>query len=600
MAATMGRSDHAVERALSRMLDLGYGLHESEFALLRAGGSVNEAIEELQSAKQRAPRSQTQPRATVEAGSWTTLRTGPRPRVTLVAPTRQPRSASTIRARMVLKGAANKAVHEVEFVSGMRRDARAHRHVKKASEHDTDHATRAEKAARERRKKAAQAAAEIARCRRHSAMSVKGPSVRELNAQAKKRAAAASIRPGTCGVTETLHATKGGFTGTQLTKMDNALGLFSSYLWPDHPVLEQMSQTLQGDEMPILEDKDLDEENSEENPWLTKRDDEEEKNNTKKSLFDHSGDTSDEEEEAQAMEAAKDGRYPDTSDSGVAQRHIAELDPTRYYRQTSSPIAAAIEARDREQRRLEMTASTSNRNNSSSTQKRPRQRPATAPAGRHRSERRPTQGIAQPSNFGRGGVNASPSELLLGAMGTVTRDGGGGSSSSRSRPATAAAGVRRRPATAGYTRGGGGGTHIADLGGTGFGSTSARHGLHEPKGSVYNQYRSAGPGPGGYNVEAGLRPGVGGKDWEVGDHISNRRSGAPQHTAHYTAQHATQHSTEHTAQHSTAHAHAHAHHYTTQHYTAPHQTTARHALALALLVALHRTALHSTVHRMCL
>ena len=41
------------QRALSRMLGLGYGLQESELALLRSGGDVNEAIQELHGQTQR-------------------------------------------------------------------------------------------------------------------------------------------------------------------------------------------------------------------------------------------------------------------------------------------------------------------------------------------------------------------------------------------------------------------------------------------------------------------------------------------------------------------------------------------------------------------
>eukprot|EP01044_Picomonas_judraskeda_P045595 COSAG03_NODE_25034_length_268_cov_0.615385_1_plen_37_part_10 len=37
MPSRAASSDHAMQRALSRMLDLGYGLQDSEFALLRAG-----------------------------------------------------------------------------------------------------------------------------------------------------------------------------------------------------------------------------------------------------------------------------------------------------------------------------------------------------------------------------------------------------------------------------------------------------------------------------------------------------------------------------------------------------------------------------------
>ncbi len=499
MPARAGGSDHSVQRALSRMLELGYGLHESEFALLRAGGDINEAIEELQSSTQRPPRSQTQPTRTVESGAWTLQRTGPRPRVVSVQK-HGPRTVPGMRAKMVVRSAAHKAAHEVQFVAGMRADATAHRHIKGKSDMDTDHASRAEKAARHRRREAARQAAEEARCRRHAAMSVRGPSVQELNARAKKRDEALfSMRPGTKSVTDSLHASKGSFTGTQLTKMDHALGLFSSYLPPDHPVLAQMGQTLQGDEMPILEDKDLDDENSCENPWITDTNRGKENDGTsKKGLFDHSGDTSEEEEEARELEAAKHGQITDTSDSGKAAREIAELDPTRYYRQTSSPIAAALEARARDDY---------NADNNGQQQRQRLRRPATAPAGRRVSERRPTQGAQ--TFFGRGGVNPSPSQLLLGSMGTVTM---------QSSP-------RRRPATAGYTRGGGGGVHPADLG-KGFGCSTARQGLHDPTRNVLDHYRSAGPGPGGYDVEAGLTPGVGGNNWVKDEHLSNSRSGA--------------------------------------------------------------------------
>lgn len=502
MPARAGSSDHSLQRALSRMLELGYGLNESEFALLRAGGDINEAIEELQSSTQRPPRSQTQPSRTVESGAWTLQRTGPRPRVTSVQK-HGPRTVTGIRAKMVVRSAVHKAAHEVQFVADMRTNAAAHRHVKGISAMDTDHATRAEKAAQQRRLEAARVAAEEARNRRHAAMSVRGASVQELNARAKKREAQLSLRPGTKNVTDSLHATKGGFTGTQLTKMDHALGLFSSYLPPDHPVLAQMTQTLQGDEMPILEDKDLDDENSYENPWITDTNSGKENDGaSKKGLFDHSGDTSEEEEEAQVLEAAKDGRMIDTSDSGVAAREIAELDPTRYYRQTSSPIAAALEARARNHRNADKNGQ----------QRRQRlHRPATAPAGRRVSERRPTQGTQ--AFFGRGGVNPSPSQLLLGSMGAVTMGDG----------------PRRRPATARYTRGGGGGVHPADLGqekGKGFGCSTARQGLHEPARNVLDRYRSAGPGPGGYDVESGIAPGVGGSDWKKDEFLRSSRSGA--------------------------------------------------------------------------
>ena len=368
----------------------------------------------------------------------------------------------------------------------MRHDAAAHRHVHGASDLDTDHATRAEKAAVERRRVAAAEKAEEARCRRHSAMVVKGPSVRELNAHAKRRAEAASIKPGTSGVKDTVHATKGQFNGTQLTKMDNALGLFESYLPPDHPVLSTMTRTLGGDEMPILEDKDVAEDNSYENPWLTVRD--EAGNETKNSVYDHSGDTSDEEEEAEALDAAKahGETYLDSSDEAVAKRQIAALDPALYYRQTSSPIAAALEARAREEKK----------NGGSNA----RQRPATAPAARRPSERAPTQRTV--AQFGRGGVNASPSQLLLGSMGTVTWDG-------------ESSGIRRRPATAGYTRGGGGGAHTASVRSGGFGSTGVRFGHN----------RSSGPGPGGYDIEKGQSPGVGGREWTKRQHLNSSRSG---------------------------------------------------------------------------
>ena len=43
-----------LEQALARMLDLGYGVKQSELALFRAGGDINLAIEELQAAGRRA------------------------------------------------------------------------------------------------------------------------------------------------------------------------------------------------------------------------------------------------------------------------------------------------------------------------------------------------------------------------------------------------------------------------------------------------------------------------------------------------------------------------------------------------------------------
>ena len=468
---------YGMELALARMLDLGYSLKASEFALMRSGGSVNEAIEELQSSAAPPPRSQMQPTGRMDAGGWMMSRTGPRPRVKVVAArdghvtdggvhARMRRSASPddLGADVSRSVSTTQAAQGVDFFQSRRADNTA------TVRHGDAQATRAEQQAVERQRVAAAEKAKLARCRRHSAMVVKGPTVCELNVLAQKRIDAASIKPGTSGVKDYVHATKGQFNGTQLTKMDAALGLFSSYLPPDHPVLSTMTQTLQGDEMPVLEDKDVAEDNSYENPWLTVRD--EDGNETKKSVYDHSGDTSEEEEEAEALDAAKarGETYLDTSDAAIAQRQIATMDPALYYRQTSSPIASALEARAREEKKNEGGGGA-------------RRRPATAPAARRPSERMPTQRTT--SHFGRGGVNASPAAMLTGSMGMVTWNG-------------ESSGVRRRPATAGYTRGGGGGAHAVRSGG--FGSQQARFG-HD---------RSTGPGPGGYNVEAGQAPGVGG------------------------------------------------------------------------------------------
>ena len=364
-----------LEQALARMLDLGYGVKQSELALFRAGGDINLAIEELQAAGGRPPRSRTEPEGPVDLRNWSALRAGPRPRVQRVAARRR-NTVGRIQTRMRMTHAAHTAAHGVMLIQDMRHDSRAHHHAAQVSADDTDFVAQAAKRAEAKKRDKALEEQRWARGRRHAAMRVKGPSVRELNATLRRRAAAA--RPDAAhpsrGVREELHSSKGQFTGSQLSKMDAAADLLSSYLPPDHPVLERMTQTLDGDGIPLPPTGGEEGDDEADELWSPPAPEPEPEPRQQ------TGDTSDDDDE----DGDRSGSPHEGGEVSDAAREIAALDPALYYRQSSSRLAAALEAKRR------MAAQ--NR----------RPRPATAPA---RRSTRTAEGA-------RGGFSVSPGDAL--------------------------------------------------------------------------------------------------------------------------------------------------------------------------------------------